>query len=418
MRFWTALDAAARQAGASAYGWTGLTDADRMTRAQKFQDVRTIAKTASILFIENSAASAKGRFRLHLDSSRYLTTLLGTRPVVALTTTHQVAGREFALTSDEAAEGRLRMITGLAGGAGAAVTLNADPTLDRRAAEIAPPVMAWEHTNAAALAGRSPFGLVGLVWSASSADRYGRAESAVLSDAPYRGMVAALVRNHLPYQTIDAQDLTGDLSAFSLLILPNVAAMSDAEAASVRSFVHAGGALIATNETSLYDPSGAPRTDFALADVFGTHRPAGAVNRLLPISQIPGGGRGGGLTTAGFCLGLRRAALARRLVRALAQPPPLAEAAAVGVAGTRRDPVVVAEARRRAQVVAAQRREVAPSRAQPSTTTSAFIRNSPRSRRARTLRRVRNPTRTARATRCWQGSTIRISSRTAASSPR
>ena len=72
-------------------------------------------------------------------------------------------------------------------------------------------------------------------------------------------MVAALVRNHLPYQTIDAQDLTGDLSAFSLLILPNVAAMSDAEAASVRSFVHAGGALIATNETSLYDPSGAPR---------------------------------------------------------------------------------------------------------------------------------------------------------------
>ena len=140
---WIALDAAARQAGASAYGWTGLTDADRMTRAQKFQDVRVIAKTASILFIENSAASAKGRFRLHLDSSRYLTTLLGTRPVVALTTTHHAAGREFALTSDEAAERRLRMITGLAGGVGAAVTLNADPTLDRRAAEIAPPVMAW-----------------------------------------------------------------------------------------------------------------------------------------------------------------------------------------------------------------------------------------------------------------------------------
>ena len=180
---------------------------------------------------------------------------------------------------------RLRMMTGLAGGAGAAVALNADPTLDRRAAEIAPPVMAWQHTNAAALAGRSPFGLVGLVWSASSADRYGRAESAVLSDAPYRGMVAALVRNHLPYQTIDAQDLTGDLSAFSLLILPNVAAMSDAEAAAVRAFVRAGGALIATSETSLYDLSGAPRTDFALADVFGTHRPAGAVNRLLPITR-------------------------------------------------------------------------------------------------------------------------------------
>ena len=76
----------------------------------------------------------------------------------------------------------------------------------------------------------------------------------------------------------------GDLFSLSLLILPNVAAMSDAEAAAVRAFVRAGGALIATNETSLYDPSGAPRTDFALADVFGTQQPAGPVNRLLPPS--------------------------------------------------------------------------------------------------------------------------------------
>jgi hypothetical protein len=295
---WTTLDAAARQSGSTTYGWTGLTDADRLARTQKFQDVRAIAQIASILFVEDSAASAKGRFRLHLDGSRYLTTLLGSRPVIALNHTHHVAGRDFALTTDAAAEIRLRMMTGIAGGAGAAVALNADPTLDRRAAEIAPPVMAWQRTNAVALAGRSPFGRVGLVWSGPSADRYGRDESAVLSDAPYRGMVAALVRNHLSYQTIDAQDLTGDLSAFSLLILPNVAAMSDAESTAVRAFVRAGGALIATNETSLYDHSGAPRTDFALADVFGTHRPAGPVNRLLPITPIPGGGRGGGLTTA------------------------------------------------------------------------------------------------------------------------
>ena len=211
---WSALNTAARQAGATAYGWTGLTDGDRMTRAYKFQDVRAIAKTASILFIEDSAASVKGRFRLHLDNSRYLTALLGARPVIALNHTHHVTGREFTLTSDAAVELRLRMQTGLAGAAGAAVALNADPALDRRAAEIARPVMSWQQTNAAALTGCSPFGLVGLVWSASSADRYGRAEAAVLSDAPYRGMVAALVRNHLPYQTIDAQNLTGDLSPF------------------------------------------------------------------------------------------------------------------------------------------------------------------------------------------------------------
>ena len=415
---WSALNTAARQAGASAYGWTGVTDADRMTRAHKFQDVRAIAKTASILFIEDSAASVKGRFRLHLDNSRYLTALLGARPVIALNHTHHVTGREFTLTSDAAVEIRLRMLTGLAGAAGAAVALNADPALDRRAAEIAPPVMSWQQTNTAALTGCSPFGLVGLVWSASSADRYGRAQAAVLSDAPYRGMVAALVRNHLPYQTIDAQDLTGDLSAFSLLILPNVAAMSDAEAAAVRAFVRAGGALIATNETSLYDPSGAPRANFALADVFGTHRPAGQVNRLLPITQmLPGGGRGGGLTTAGFLPGA---------ATGVAGPP---AGAAPGAAGGcwrwprrkrgRTRSWRRTRPRRRGWLgsAAAERRGLVRSRAQRSTITSAFTRNSLRSRLVLTRQRVGNPMRTARGTRFWRASTIPTCCLTAARWP-
>ena len=53
------------------------------------------------------------------------------------------------------------------------------------------------------------------------------------------------------------------------LILPNIAALSDAQCDQLRAFVRGGGNIIATHETSLYDEQGAPRKNFALADLFG-----------------------------------------------------------------------------------------------------------------------------------------------------
>ena len=59
------------------------------------------------------------------------------------------------------------------------------------------------------------------------------------------------------------------ISRFKTLILPNIAVLSDAQCDQLRAFVAAGGSLIATHQTSLYDPSGALRQNFALADLFG-----------------------------------------------------------------------------------------------------------------------------------------------------
>ena len=56
---------------------------------------------------------------------------------------------------------------------------------------------------------------------------------------------------------------------FKTLILPNIAALSDAQCEQLRAFVQRGGSLIATYETSLYDEWGVKRKDFGLADLFG-----------------------------------------------------------------------------------------------------------------------------------------------------
>ena len=59
------------------------------------------------------------------------------------------------------------------------------------------------------------------------------------------------------------------LAPYKTLILPNIAALSDAQCDQLRAFVAKGGSIIATQETSLYDEHGVRRKNFALADLFG-----------------------------------------------------------------------------------------------------------------------------------------------------
>ncbi len=59
------------------------------------------------------------------------------------------------------------------------------------------------------------------------------------------------------------------LSKFEVLVLPEVVALSDAQAETIRQWVAKGGTLIATHRCGLLDEHHQARANFALADVFG-----------------------------------------------------------------------------------------------------------------------------------------------------
>ena len=65
-----------------------------------------------------------------------------------------------------------------------------------------------------------------MVWSQRNTDFYGRDRAEELTEAPYRGMVNALVRARIPYVPVHIEDVAQN---FDLLILPDVGAMSDAQ---------------------------------------------------------------------------------------------------------------------------------------------------------------------------------------------
>lgn len=79
------------------------------------------------------------------------------------------------------------------------------------------------------------------------------------------------MEEHLPVTLITELDLRPEiLDRYKVLILPNVACLSDLQSDTIREYVKRGGGLVATCETSLFDELGRARKDFALQDLFGT----------------------------------------------------------------------------------------------------------------------------------------------------
>ena len=123
---------------------------------------------------------------------------------------------------------------------------------------------AWVYDDA------RPIAPVALVWSQRTLDFYGRDDAkARYADCAY-GFYAALMENHIPTVVVsDEALLPGKLADFRAVVLPNMACVSDAQARAITEYVRAGGAMIATHETSLYDPSGNRRAGLALEQVMG-----------------------------------------------------------------------------------------------------------------------------------------------------
>lgn len=115
--------------------------------------------------------------------------------------------------------------------------------------------------------GAVPF--VGIVASEQTRTMY--AQAALPSYFSHTlGAFRAVFERHWPVRLLTEYDLEdGNLQGVRVLILPNVACLSDRAAEVVRRHVAAGGGLIASFETSLYDDKFSRRADFALSDLFG-----------------------------------------------------------------------------------------------------------------------------------------------------
>ena len=251
--------------------WFGMNSGSVTSQSRSFRDCKGIFERAEMVFLDHQARATSG-FEENADTGKLVHGMLGWDKIAPESMAMYQAGRgTFRVASKPAAEARMWMFEGFAGGIQPWWHHIGAYHEDRRMYQTAEPVMKWYEANQALLVNRRPLATVGVVWSQRNTDFYGQDRAAELVDAPYRGFAASLVRARIPYVPVHIDHIERDGRNIKVLVLPNLAAISDAQCAAIRKFVSNGGALIATGVTSVCNEFGDVRSDYGLADLFGAH---------------------------------------------------------------------------------------------------------------------------------------------------
>ena len=275
IEIWDLNNRATKAAGGPECLWIGMNSGNVASQSRSFRDWRAIGERAQIIMLDHQSRGAQG-FQQNAEAGKLIHGLIGWDKLIPESMAmYQNARYQFRVSAKPAAEARMWMIEGFAGGIEPWWHHIGAYQEDRRAYHTAEPVMRWHKANEQYLVNRKPLATVGLVWSQRNIDFYGQNDSGPLAEEPYNGFMQALVRARIPYVPVHADHIAREGASLAVLVLPNLAAMSEEQCQAVRRFAAAGGAVIATGVTSLYDEWGDARRDFALADLFGAHLAGG-----------------------------------------------------------------------------------------------------------------------------------------------
>jgi hypothetical protein len=270
---WDAYNRVTREAGGPDCDWLGMCQGDPVQMCGDFRDPRAIWSRSRIVMLDWQMRRPGEGFQSNAVAGHVVHGVLGWDRLAPESQGLYLgpARPMFRKAAKPAAEARLWSIEGMAAGIqpwwhhlGAAQE-------DRRQLRTAEALSRWHAEHDGHLVDRRPIATVGVAWSETNVDWYGRGEAAVRTAQPFAGAVEARSLHRLPWRAVHAEDVARDGPELDVLVLPNLAAVSDAQAAAARAFVEAGGGLVATGESSRYDAEGRPRADFALADLFGAH---------------------------------------------------------------------------------------------------------------------------------------------------
>jgi hypothetical protein len=241
-------------------------------QSRSFRPMKEICERAEMILLDHQSRNDATGFQQNGDTGKLVHGLAGWNKLAPESMAMYQAGRNaFRVASKPAAEARMWMVEGFAGGIQPWWHHIGAYHEDRRMYRTAEPMMRWHKANEQYLRNRRPVATVGVVWSQRNTDYYGRETAAEVVDAPYNGLTQALIRARIPYLPVNADHIERDGAELAVLALPNVGALSDGQAAAIRQFVERGGALVATGASSLYNEWGEARDDFALASLFGAH---------------------------------------------------------------------------------------------------------------------------------------------------
>ncbi|NID10010.1 alpha-amylase family protein [Fibrivirga algicola] len=235
-----------------------------------FPDKIVTGREADLFFADQQARRGLMAPWANGKGAKELRSTLGMKPLIGIFSVGIEEEFRWKDSVQSEAEIRIWVAEGTANGMRPCFVKFGGDIYDKRWMEAVAGLYEGYYRNETYLRNTASMARVGVMYSEQTDRNYGGKPWQQKSGDHLDGIYHTLVESRIPFDMVNDRLLTpNDLNRFKLLILPNIAALSDAQCTQIQAFVDGGGSIIATFETSLYDEEGNPRSDFGLAKLFG-----------------------------------------------------------------------------------------------------------------------------------------------------
>ncbi len=259
-------------------------------------DMKRVGEMADILFADRQARRGLAAPWANGKNAKEYRAAMGAKPVGGIFSVGLEEPYRWKDSVQSDPEIRIWAVDGIANGLRPWFTKFSGTLRDHRWLKVVEEIYGWHYRADRYLRNEKPLARVALVYSQQTAAYYGGTRAAQKVEDHTLGFYHALIEARIPFEMVHDRMLEpSNVDRFKVLVLPNIAALSDTQCGQLRSYLERSGSLVATFETSLYDERGVRRQDFGLADIFGV-RFRGPVegplqNSYLTVEKEPGTGR-------------------------------------------------------------------------------------------------------------------------------
>jgi len=147
---------------------------------------------------------------------------------------------------------------------------------DRRWQKVGEDYFRWTARHDAHFAARRSIANIGVVMGQSTQLLYPGPATVRAREYMHettQGIYDVLLRGRFAFDFVHEDRLEPErLGKYRALLLPNIAMLSDRQCGQIAEYVHSGGSIMASFETSMYDEGLNRRAQFGLADLLGIHK--------------------------------------------------------------------------------------------------------------------------------------------------